>query len=142
MKAVRSRAIVSLLLTLGLSALFWLRPGLTLGAVGITTPESAMLFTAGVATLGLLYLVVQGFPLGFANIGSSGAQTIDSIVSLTPGIPALFGIVMTLMNLWTLSLLNLVLAGMTLALVVYDAWILGGAANRILHLTDEMQTVR
>lgn len=142
MQAIRSRAVVSFLVTIGLGLLFWLRPGLSLQQLGIVTAEGGMFFTAGIAFIGLLYLVVQGYPLGYASIGTSGMHTVDSIISLLPGIPALFGIVTTLTNLWTLSTVNLVLACFVLALVVYDAWILGGAANKVLHLTDEMQTIK
>ena len=43
---------------------------------------------------------------------------------------------------WPLSSLNLLLAVMTMAVVVYDLWVLGGAASKINRLTDEFKAER
>ncbi len=98
------------------------------------------MFAGGLGLLGLIYLIVQGYPLGYSDIGSPGSHNLDQIISVLPGLPAAFGFVVTMTNLWPLSLLNLVIGGFVLGLVVYDAWILGGAANKILFLTDEIKS--
>ena len=43
---------------------------------------------------------------------------------------------------WRVSFLNLMLAAMTMAVVVYDLWIIGGAASKINRLTDECKAER
>ncbi len=141
MRAIRTRAFASLILTAALIALYAFAPQASFASMGIESAPEGFAFGMGVALLGLVYLTVQGYPLGYAKLGTPGAQTIDAILSLLPAIPGLFMIVLDLVNLYPVSSLNLVIGCMTIAVVVYDAWILGGAAARILHLTDEMQTV-
>ncbi len=131
-----------LLLTAVLGIVFWLRPGLTPEMFGATTPASTLMLATGLFLVGWFYLVTQGYPIAHGNIGSASAHTWDNIVSMFPGVAALFGIFLTLTNLWPLSQLNLVIASMVAILVLYDLWIIGGAASKINRLTDEIKAER
>lgn len=142
MSKIGARAISALLLTAVISLLFWLRPGLEPGMLGGTTPERTMFVFAGVFALFLIYLVVQGYPISHGNIGSSSAHNLDNMVSGVPGVAALFGFLVHIAGFWPLSPLNLLLATMTLAVVIYDLWVLGGAASKINRLTDEFKAER
>lgn len=122
--------------------LFWLRPGLTPEMFGATTPASAMMLAMGLFLIAWFYLVTQGYPVSHGDIGSASAHTWDNIVSMLPGIAALFGIFLTLTNLWPLSYLNIMLAGVVAMVVLFDLWIIGGAASKINRLTDEIKAER
>ena len=142
MSKIGARALSALLLTAVLAFLFWLRPDMEPGMLGATTPESTMFVFAGLFTVFWAYLVVQGYPISHGNIGSSSTHNLDNILSGIPAIAALFGIFIHFAGFWPLSHLNLLLAVMTLAVVAYDLWVLGGAAAKINRLTDEFKTER
>lgn len=142
MSKIGARAISALLLTAVISLLFWLRPDLEPGMLGGTTPERTMFVFAGVFALFVVYLVVQGYPISHGNIGSATEHNLDNIVSGVPGVAALFGFLIHIAGFWPLSPLNLLLAGMTLVVVIYDLWVLGGAAAKINRLTDEFKSER
>lgn len=89
-----------------------------------------------------LYLVVQGYPVAHGNIGSSSSHTLDSIVSMTPGLVALFGILVSLAGFWRLSSFEIVVALMTVFVTGYDLWIIGGAASKINRITNEYKAER
>ena len=141
MSSIGARAISALLLSAALAFLFWLRPGLEPGMLA-TTPENSMFVYAVIFTVFFVYLVVQGYPVSHGNIGSSSTHNLDNIVSGIPAIAALFGIFVHFAGFWPLSSLNLLLAVMTMAVVAYDLWVLGGAAAKINRLTDEFKAER
>ena len=86
--------------------------------------------------------MIQGYPISHGNIGSSSTHNLDNIVSGLPAIAALFGIFLHFVGFWQVSSVNLILAAMTMAVVVYDLWIIGGAASKINRLTDEFKAER
>jgi hypothetical protein len=141
MSSIGARAISALLLSAALAFLFWLRPGLEPGMLA-STPENSMFVYAVIFTVFFVYLVVQGYPVSHGNIGSSSTHNLDNIVSGIPAIAALFGIFVHFAGFWPLSSLNLLLAVMTMAVVAYDLWVLGGAAAKINRLTDEFKAER
>ena len=69
-------------------------------------------------------------------------HNLDNIISGVPAIAALFGMFLHFVGFWRVSFLNLMLAAMTMAVVVYDLWIIGGAASKINRLTDEFKAER
>jgi hypothetical protein len=142
MSRIGSRIISALLLTAILSILFWLRPNLEPAMLGATTPESTMFVFTGVFLVFWVYLVIQGYPISHGNIGSASTHNLDNIVSGIPAVAALFGFLLHVAGFWPLSPLNLLLALMTLLVVVYDLWVLGGAAAKINRLTDEFKAER
>jgi hypothetical protein len=142
MSSIGARAVSALLLSAMLAILFWLRPGLEPGMLGATTPENSMYVFAGIFLVFFAYLVVQGYPISHGNIGSSSTHNLDNILSGIPAIAALFGIFVHFAGFWPLSSLNLLLAVMTMAVVIYDLWVLGGAAAKINRLTDEFKAER
>jgi hypothetical protein len=99
-------------------------------------------FFTGLFAIFWAYLVVQGYPISHGNIGSSSTHNLDNIISGVPALTALFGIFLHVVGFWHLSYVNLMLAMMALAVVVYDLWILGGAASKINRLTDEFKAER
>jgi hypothetical protein len=139
---IGARAISALVLTAMLASLFWLRPSLEPAMFGATTPERMMGLFTGLFAVFWGYLMVQGYPVSHGEIGSSSTHNLDNIVSGIPAIAALFGIFVHIAGFWPLSYLNLLLAAMTLAVVVYDLWVLGGAASKINRLTDEIKAER
>jgi hypothetical protein len=139
---ISARAISALLLAAILALLFWLRPGLDPAMLGATTPERTMFVFTGFFGLFWAYLVVQGYPISHGVIGSSSTHNLDNIISGIPAVTALFGLFIHFAGFWPLSPLNLLLAVMTLAVVVYDLWVLGGAAAKINRLTDEYKAER
>jgi len=141
MSSIGARAVSAVLLSAALAFLFWLRPGLEPGMLA-STPENSMFVYAGIFTVFFVYLVVQGYPVSHGNIGSSSTHNLDNIVSGIPAIAALFGIFVHFAGFWPLSSLNLLLAAMTIAVVAYDLWVLGGAAAKINRLTDEFKAER
>jgi hypothetical protein len=141
MSSIGARAISALLLTAALAFLFWLRPGLEPGMLA-ATPESSMYVYAIIFSVFFVYLVVQGYPVSHGHIGSSSTHNLDNIISGIPAIAALFGIFVHFAGFWPLSSLNLLLAVMTMAVVAYDLWVLGGAAAKINRLTDEFKAER
>ena len=141
MSSIGARAISALLLSAALAFLFWLRPGLEPGMLA-STPENSMFVYAVIFTVFFVYLVVQGYPVSHGNIGSSSTHNLDNIISGIPAIAALFGIFVHFAGFWPLSSLNLLLAVMTMAVVAYDLWVLGGAAAKINRLTDEFKAER
>ena len=141
MSSIGARAISALLLTAALAFLFWLRPGLEPGMLA-ATPENSMFVFAGIFAVFFVYLVVQGYPISHGQIGSSSTHNLDNIISGIPAIAALFGIFVHFAGFWPLSSLNLMLAVMTMAVVTYDLWVLGGAAAKINRLTDEFKAER
>ncbi len=136
------RLVSALLLTALMGALFWLKPNLEPAMVGATTPERTALFFMSLFALFWAYLVVQGYPVSHGNIGSSSTHNLDNIISGIPAIAALFGLFLHFVGYWQISYVNIMLAVMTMAVVVYDLWILGGAASKINRLTDEFKAVR
>jgi hypothetical protein len=129
-------------LTAALALVFWLRPELEPGLVGATTPEQAIALFAGLFAIFWTYLLVQGYPISHGEIGSASTHNLDNIVSGLPGLAALFGLFLHFAGFWPLSYFNLMLAAMTLLVVVYDMWVLGGAAAKINRLTDEIKAER
>lgn len=124
-----------------LSLLFWLKPDLTTAMLGVTTPEGALIFIGGpIILLGWIYTVIQGYPLAYGNIGTSGSHTIDSILSALPAVAAIFGLLLSGLGFHPMSTLTLFIAAVALLGAVYDLWIVGGAASRINRLTDEIKT--
>jgi hypothetical protein len=140
--SIGPRLISALLLTALMGAFYWLMPNLDPTMFGATTPPRVALFFTGMFALFWFYLVIQGYPVSHGNIGSSSTHNLDNIVSGLPAIAALFGIFLHLVGFWRVSYLNIMLAGMTLAVVVYDLWIIGGAASKINRLTDEFKPER
>jgi hypothetical protein len=136
------RLISALLLTGLVAILFWLAPTVDLATLGATTPErTALLFTALFA-LYLLYLMVQGYPISHGQIGSASTHNLDNIISGIPALAATFGVFLHLVGFWPVSFVHLMVAAMTLGVVIYDLWILGGAAAKINRLTDEFKAER
>jgi hypothetical protein len=142
MSTIGPRIISALVLTAALGIVFWLRPGLEPGMIGATTPESTMVVFSVLFLIFWIYLVVQGYPISHGNIGSSSMHNLDNIVSGIPAVAALFGFLLHIAGFWPLSALNLLLAAMTLLVVIYDLWVLGGAASKINRLTDEFKAER
>ena len=136
------RLISALLLTALLGSLFWLTPNLEPASLGATTPDRITLFFTAAFGVFWAYLVVQGYSISHGNIGSSSAHNLDNIISGLPAIAALFGLFLHFVGFWRVSYINVMLAVMTLAVVVYDLWILGGAASKINRLTDEFKAER
>jgi hypothetical protein len=139
---IGARAISALVLTAVLAIVFWLRPNLEPAMFGATTPERIMSLFTGLFAVFWGYLMVQGYPVSHGDIGSSSTHNLDNILSGIPAIAALFGIFIHIAGFWPLSYLNLLLAAMTLAVVIYDLWVLGGAASKINRLTDEIKAER
>ena len=133
------RLISALLLAALMGVLFWLAPNLEPGMVGATTPERMVLFFTALFAIFWAYLVIQGYPISHGNIGSSSTHNLDNMVSGLPAIAALFGVFLHFVGFWRVSYVNLLLAAMTMAVVVYDLWIIGGAASKINRLTDEFK---
>jgi hypothetical protein len=136
------RLISVLVLSALLGFTFWLAPGLKPEMFGATTPERVALFFTGLFAIYWVYLVVQGYPVSHGHIGSSSEHNLDNIISGIPAIAALFGLLLHFIGFWPVSYVNIMLAVMTLAVVVYDLWILGGAASKINRLTDEFKPER
>ena len=136
------RLLSALLLTALMGILYWLAPNLEPAMLGATTPERIAVFFTGLFAIFWVYLVIQGYPISHGNIGSSSTHNLDNIVSGLPAVAALFGVFLHFVGFWRVSYVNLMLAAMTLAVVVYDLWILGGAASKINRLTDEFKSER
>ncbi len=139
---IGARAISALALTAMLALVFWLRPSLEPAMFGATTPERIMVLFTGLFAVFWGYLMVQGYPVSHGDIGSASTHNLDNIVSGLPAIAALFGIFVHFAGFWPLSYFNLLLATMTMAVVIYDLWVLGGAAAKINRLTDEIKAER
>ena len=133
------RLLSALLLTACMGVLYWLVPNLSPETFGATTPERTALFFTGIFAIFWVYLVIQGYPISHGNIGSSSTHNLDNIVSGVPAIAALFGIFLHIVGYWRVSFVNILLAVMTMAVVIYDLWIIGGAASKINRLTDEFK---
>ena len=142
MNRIGARALSALLLAGVLAFVFWLMPNLEPGMFGATTPERTMVFFTTLFMAFWVYLMVQGYPVSHGDIGSASTHNLDNIVSGIPAIAALFGLFIHFVGFWHLSYLNLLIAIMTLAVVVYDLWVLGGAAAKINRLTDEIKAER
>ena len=140
--SIGPRLLSALLLTALMGALYWLAPNLSPEMFGATTPERTALFFTALFAIFWVYLVIQGYPISHGNIGSSSTHNLDNIVSGLPAIAALFGIFLHFVGFWQVSSVNLILAAMTMAVVVYDLWIIGGAASKINRLTDEFKAER
>jgi hypothetical protein len=136
------RLISSLALTAVLAIAFWLAPNLEPATLGATTPERIALFFTALFALFWIYLVVQGYPISHGHIGTASTHNLDNIISGIPAVAALFGVFLHIVGFWQVSYTNLVLAIMAMAVVVYDLWILGGAASKINRLTDEFKAER
>jgi hypothetical protein len=136
------RLVSALLLTAVVALLFWLAPNADLATFGATTPERTALFFTGLFALYLIYLIVQGYPISHGRIGSASTHTMDNIISGVPALAAVLGLFLHLVGFWPLSYMNLTVAAMTLGVVAYDLWILGGAAAQINRLTDEYKSER
>ena len=136
------RFLSALVLTVVMGFLYWFVPNLEPATVGATTPERVTLFFAVLFALFWAYLVIQGYPISHGNIGSSSTHNLDNIISGIPAIAALFGLFLHFVGFWPVSFLNLMLAAMTMSVVIYDLWIIGGAASKINRLTDEFKAER
>jgi hypothetical protein len=136
------RLISALLLALLIGVLFWLAPDFEPAMLGATSPQGVTVFCAALFAMFWLYLVVQGYPISHGQIGSSSSHNLDNIISGIPAIAALFGVFLHTVGFWRVSFVNLAVAMMVLAVVVYDLWILGGAASKINRLTDEFKSER
>ena len=140
--SIAPRFASALFLTVLMGIIFWLAPNLEPPMLGATTPERVALMFTGLFGLFWAYLVIQGYPISHGNIGTSSTHNLDNIISGLPALAALFGIFIHVVGFWPVSHVNLMLATMTLAVVVYDLWILGGAASKINRLTDEFKAER
>jgi hypothetical protein len=138
MSSIKWRAISALLLSAALGLLFWLKPDLDPAGFSSVSP---MVVYGMVFAVFWLYLVVQGYPLSHGNIGSSSAHNLDNMISALPALVALIGVFVSVAGFHPLSGFNIVIAGMTLLVAIYDLWILGGAAAKINRLTDEYKAV-
>jgi hypothetical protein len=136
------RLISALALSALVAVLFWLAPDADLASFGATTPERTVLFFTAVFATFLLYLIVQGYPISHGQIGSASTHNLDNIISGVPALAAIFGLFLHVVGFWPISYVNLMVATMTLGVVAYDLWILGGAAARINRLTDEFKSER
>lgn len=139
---IAPRFISALLLTALVALLFWLAPNADLATFGATTPERTVLFFTIAFAIFLMYLTIQGYPIAHGQIGSASTHTLDNIVSGLPALAAIFGLFLHVVGFWPMSDVNLMLAALTLGVVIYDLWILGGAAARINRLTDEFKSER
>jgi hypothetical protein len=139
---IGGRAISALLMATILSLVFWQWPNLDPAMLGATAPEHLMALFTGVFLAFWSYLVVQGYPVSHGDIGTASTHNFDNILSGLPAIPALFGIFLHVAGFWPLSSFNLLLSAMTLAAVLYDLWVIGGAAAKINRLTDEIKPER
>ena len=142
MSSIGARAISALLLTAALAFLFWLRPGLEPGMLASDAREHACSCLRAFSRSSSSTSSCRAIPISHGNIGSSSTHNLDNIISGIPAIAALFGIFVHFAGFWPLSSLNLLLAVMTMAVVVYDLWVLGGAAAKINRLTDEFKAER
>lgn len=142
MRAIGWRALSALIYTVILALLFWLVPHMELAMLGATTPDRISGIFVCIFMLLWVYLVVQGYPVSHGDIGSASVHNLDNIISGFPAIVAMFGFFVHFAGFHPLSFLNLMLATMTIAVVVYDMWILGGAAAKINRLTDEYKAER
>jgi len=133
------RLLSALVLTALMGVLYWLTPNLSPETFCADTPERTALFFTLLFGIFWVYLVVQGYPISHGNIGSSSTHNLDNIISGLPAVAALFGIFLHFVGFWRVSLVNLMLACMTIAVVIYDLWIIGGAASKINRLTDEFK---
>jgi hypothetical protein len=136
---IAPRLLSALILTAVMGLLYWFVPQFEPATFGATTPERIVLFFTVLFALFWAYLLVQGYPISHGNIGSSSTHNLDNIISGIPAIAALFGVFLHFVGFWPVSFLNLMLAAMTMAVVVYDLWIIGGAASKINRLTDEFK---
>jgi hypothetical protein len=136
------RLVSALVLTALVAFLFWLAPAAELATFGATTPERVIFFFLGLFGIYLVYLIVQGYPISHGQIGSASVHNLDNIISGLPALAALFGIFLHLVGFWPVSYVNLAVAAMTLGVVSFDLWILGGAAAKINRLTDEYKSER
>ena len=136
------RLVSALLLAAVIALLFWLAPDMELTTLGATSPERTVLFFSIVFAAYLAYLTIQGYPISHGQIGSASTHNLDNIVSGVPAMAALFGLFLHITGFWHLSSVNLMLAAMTIGVVIYDLFILGGAAAKINRLTDEFKAER
>lgn len=139
---IGARFISAFLLAAVVALLFWLAPDMQLTSLGATTPERTVVFFSSLFAGFLVYLVVQGYPISHGQIGSASTHNLDNIVSGIPAFAALLGVFLHLAGFWHLSYVNLMVAAMTVGVVVFDLFILGGAAAKINRLTDEFKTER
>ena len=141
MTSVVWRATSAIVLSAMLAIVFWLVPNLGPSTFA-STPDGTMWVFLGLFALFWLYLLVQGYPISHGHIGSSSAHNLDSMVSVLPAFVAVFGLAISILRFWPLSTFNMVVAGMTLLVVFFDLWVLGGAASQINRLTDEQKIIR
>lgn len=140
MGSVGARTISALVLTAIICLVAWLFPNMSPEQLGATTPDRAVLMVLGFVLVFYVYLIIQGYPISHGHIGDSSAHNWDNIISGVPAIGALFVIVLNLLGFWKTSFLIQMLAVMTMAVVVFDLWIIGGAASKINRLTDEFKS--
>lgn len=139
MNGIGLRAISALVFTTILILMFWLAPNVEPQMFGATTPDRTAVLFAVIFAFFWTYLVIQGYAISHGFIGSSSVHNLDNIVSGFPAIVALFGIFVHFAGYRDLSSLNMLFAVMTLFVVAYDLWVLGGAAAKINRLTDEFK---
>jgi hypothetical protein len=101
----------------------------TLLAALVRTLPSVLL--AGVIALGGIWV-----------LNSASTHNLDNIISGAPALAAMLGVFMHIAGFWPISFVNIMVAAMTLGVVTYDLWILGGAAAKINRLTDEYKSER
>jgi hypothetical protein len=139
---IAPRLISALCLAALVALLFWLAPHADLATFGATTPERTVLFFTALFAVFLVYLIVQGYPISHGRIGSASTHNLDNIISGAPALAAILGVFLHIAGFWPISLVNIMVAAMTLGVVAYDLWILGGAAAKINRLTDEYKSER
>jgi len=127
----------ALLLSFVLAILFWLKPNFQLAMLGATTPDQITGIFVCIFMVFWAYLVVQGYPVSHGKIGSASTHNLDNILSGIPAVVAFIGIFVHFAGFHPLSFLNIMLAVMAIAVVVYDMWILGGAAAKINRYMTE-----
>src|SRR5262245_19617016 len=140
--SIIGRAISALLLAGMLGLVFGLWPNLDPAMLGATTPEGVTALFTGLFLVFWCYLVVQGYPVSHGDIGTASTHNLDNIVSGLPALAALLGAFIHVAGFWPMSSFNLLLAVMTLSVVLYDLWVIGGAAAKINRPTDELKPER
>lgn len=120
-----------------LALLFWLIPGFE--PADRLSGRSLMYLMIVTFLILLAYLSVQGAPIIKVDIGSPSAQNTDAMASTLPGIVAIFGLLASFFGFWPLSFFWMMIAFLVILVTLFDLIILGGAAAKILYLTDEMR---
>ena len=135
----RMREVSALAYTLALVALFMFQPGFSPMDVS-TSPVAIMWFMCALSFGGLIYLVLQGYPLAHGYLGSASSHSSDAFFSFLPLLPVVVALVMHFATFWPLSDFVLMVAVMTVPFVVFDLWILGGVSSKLNRYIQQFKT--